>query len=266
MTTLTVDDNPIILRSIQEVLTRLDPEGDHHTADSGEKALALARQLSPDVVFLDIEMPDIHGLEVAQRLYALRKQTNLVFITGHGEYALNAFELYASGFLLKPITQEHLRRALEHLRYPVSDRGGAGEKRLKVRCFGQFEVWCGGEPLQFQRSRTKELFAYLIDRNGAMCSTQQLLSILWPESPGNESHASQLRVFIADLQTTLTRCGLAAVLLRRRGWLGVETSLLDCDYYRYLSGEGRGLFHGEYMSQYAFAEVTLATIFFREKR
>ena len=262
MITLTVDDNPIIVESVREELLRLDPRGSHHTSCSGEKALRLSEQLSPDVVFLDIEMPDWNGLEIAKRLKTACPRTNIVFITGHAEYALPAFEIYASGFLLKPVTQEQLHRALDNLRYPVSKEREIHTERLKVCCFGQFEVWHNGRPVAFQRSKTKELFAYLIDRNGAMCSTQQLISILWPDAPGDASHASQLRVFIADLQTTLTRLGFGAALVRSRGILGIDPAMMDCDYYRYLSGdaEEKRLFHGEYMAQYSFGEPTLAAL------
>ena len=262
MITLTVDDNPLIIQSVREGLSSLVPDGKHLAAESGAEALKCAEQSKPDVVFLDIEMPDRNGLDVAKRLKALRPQTNIVFITGHAEYALSAFELYASGFLLKPVTKSKLEEALENLRYPVSASSPMHAKKLKVQCFGQFEVWCDGRPLTFSRSKTKELFAYLIDRNGAMCSIQQLIAVLWPEAPSDASHASQLRVFTADLQTTLTRHGFGAVLLRRRGLLGIDTSRLDCDYYRYLADSAgeKQLFHGEYMSQYSFGEQTLAAL------
>ena len=92
------------------------------------------------------------------------------------------------GFLLKPITQDQLRRALDNLRYPLSQKMELSTERLKVCCFGQFEVLLNGRPVAFQRSKTKEFFAYLIGRNGAMCTTQQLISILWPDAPGDAGH------------------------------------------------------------------------------
>ena len=90
--------NPIIVDSVREELLRLDPKGSHQTACSGGKALKLSEQLSLDVVFLDIEMPGWNGLEIAKQLKTICPQTNIIFITGHSEYALQAFELYVSGF------------------------------------------------------------------------------------------------------------------------------------------------------------------------
>ncbi|MBR1852912.1 MAG: response regulator [Lachnospiraceae bacterium] len=262
MNTLTVDDNPVIVSSVQEILKRIDPEGEHRTADSGEEAIKLLEQYTPEVTFLDIEMPGINGLEVAERMKALHAQINIVFITGHAEYALSAFELYVSGFLLKPVTEGQIKKALQNLRYPLRKMRGEESRQLKVQCFGQFEVWCNGEPLNFSRNKTKELFAYLVDRKGAMCSIQQIAGALWPDVEVNESHASQLRVFVGDLQTTLTRYGFGEILLRRRGMLGIDMSRLDCDYYRYLAGGAEGMreFHGNYMSQYAFGKETLEAL------
>ena len=159
MITLTVDDNPNVLQSVRDGLLRLEPNGTHRIAASGDEALELVAQFPPDVIFLDVEMPGLNGLEVAQWLNTFRPQTNIVFITGHAEYALSALELYASGFLLKPISEEQLDEALRHLRYPVSTSARVFPKRLKAQCFGQFEVWCGDKPVVFQRRKTKELFA-----------------------------------------------------------------------------------------------------------
>ena len=229
------------------------------TAESGAEGLNIARERSVDVVFLDIEMPDINGLEVARTLKELRPESNLIFITGYLEYVKDALDLYFSAYLLKPITETKVREALDHLRHPVQIRSA---KRLKVQCFGYFEAWCDGAPIQFRRKRTKQLFAFLIDRNGARCDTSLMICALWPESENDASYINQVRVFLSDLQTTLTMLGLGKVLLREYGKAAINKELLDCDYYDYLRGDSEAvtLFHGEYMSQYSFGEMTLAAL------
>ena len=255
--TLTVDDNPTVLESMLELLSRIDPDGKHLTAGSGREALELMRGQSPDIAFLDIEMPGGSGLDLAFQLNKLRSDINIIFITGYAEYAMQAFELYASGYLLKPVTEAQIRKALDNLRHPVSEQR---EKRLKAQCFGTFEAWCDGSPIKFGRSKTKALLAFLIDRNGAMCDTGQILCALWPEEPDSVSHRNQIRVFISDLQTTFTKLNIGDALIRRHGQIGINTKLVDCDYYDYLRGTSgaENRFNGEYMSQYSFGEVTLA--------
>ena len=259
MNTLTVDDNPMVLQSMEKLLSRIDPDGVHFTADSGSAAMERIRQTPPDVAFLDIELPGGSGLDVASYLRGLRPESNVIFITGHPEYAMQAFELYASGYLLKPITENQVRTALDNLRHPIRKRE---KPRLKARCFGDFEVWCGGAPVRFGRSKSKMLLAFLIDRNGAMCDTGQILCAIWPEEPDNASHRSQVRMFVSDLQTTLTRLGVGETLIRGHGRTGINTALVDCDYYQYLRGDPDAVrqFQGEYMNQYSFGESTLATL------
>ena len=217
------------------------------------------QQTAPDVVFLDIEMPDGSGLDVATRLRTLRPETNVVIITGHSEYAMQALELYVSGYLLKPITEEQVRTALDNLRHPVAK---SEPLRLTVRCFGDFEVWCQGVPVRFNRSKSKMLLAFLIDRNGARCDTRQIQNLFWPEEPDMSSHRKQVRVFLSDLQTTLTELGVGQALMRTPGYVAVNKALVDCDYYDYLRGDPEAVrqFHGEYMKQYSFGEETLSLL------
>ncbi|MBR4211240.1 MAG: response regulator [Oscillibacter sp.] len=259
MKTLTLDDNPMILQSMRKLLSRIDPDGVHLSTDSASGAMESIHLTPPDVAFLDIELPGGSGLDVASKLRALRPETNVIFITGHSEYAIQAFELYASGYLLKPITEEHVRTALDNLRHPIRKQE---KPRLKVRCFGDFEVWCGGVPVRFGRSKSKMLLAFLLDRNGAMCDTGQISCAIWPEEPENASRRSQIRMFVSDLQTTLTKLGVGETLVRGHGQIGINTALVDCDYYQYLRGEPDAVrqFHGEYMNQYSFGESTLATL------
>lgn len=259
MHTLIVDDNPLILESMKKLLLRVDPEGSHTLAASAASAMAHIRQKPPDVVFLDIEMPGGSGLDMASQLRSTRPETNVVIITGHSEYAMQALQLYVSGYLLKPITEEQIRTALANLRHPVLT---LEPPRLTIRCFGEFGVWIRGVPVKFGRSKSQMLLAYLVDRNGAMCTTRQLQNIFWPEEPDNASHRSQLRMFLSDLQTTLTRLGVGEALVRLPGQVGINKSLVECDYYDYLRGipEAVRQFRGEYMRQYDFGEETLSLL------
>ncbi len=255
MVTITVDDNPKIITPIIKMLKKIDPSGTHLSAESGGEALELLKRNYADVAFLDIEMPELNGLETAKRMKTLCPRTNIVFITGYSEYALAAFGLYASGYLLKPVTENQIREALDNLRYPNAP---PMTRKIKVRCFGQFEVWYNGEPIKFTRSLTKTLFAYLIDRRGAMCDTDQMICAVWPEGVVNQTYSSYLRMLISDLQTTLTMLGVGETLFRSRGTVGINTEMVDCDYYKYLRGDEDAIrqYNGEYMTQFEFAEET----------
>ena len=82
-------------------------------AANGEQALKLAVDLSPDVVLLDVRMPGMDGIEAARQLNSLVEPPAVIFTTAYDEYAVNAFDAQAVGYLLKPIRKEKLAAALD---------------------------------------------------------------------------------------------------------------------------------------------------------
>ena len=128
--------------------------------------------------------------------------------------------------------------------------------------FGNFEVFYNDRPVKFARSKTKEMFAYLVDRNGAMCSLDMIYGNLWPEEPVNMSKMSLIRSMLADMKQSFEALGLHDIVLKDRGSIGINVTKIDCDYYKYLKGDNLAAnrFRGEYMEQYSFADVTRAEL------
>ena len=212
-----------------------------------------------DVAFLDIEMKGINGVEVAEKLKAINPNINIIFATGFGSYRDIAFDLHASGYLIKPITAERVRNELENLRRPV-----ASQRRLKVLTFGNFEVLFNNTPLVFKYQKSKEMLAYLIDRKGAMCSTGELMAVLFEDGDDHKAYYHRLR---SDLIDTLSACGCEGALVQQRGILGVSVDKVDCDYYDWCEGKRMGiLWQGEYMVQYSWSEYTAGVLERMNKR
>lgn len=261
MNTLTVDDRKLVVESMLGILQKLDPEGSHLGATDSAQALRLAEASPPDVAFLDVEMPgDMDGLALGQRLRARCPRLNLVFITGHQEYAMRAFSLDASGYLLKPLTMAAVAHQLSVLRYQSP---APPEKKIRIRCFGSFEASCDGVPLDFSFSKSKELLAVLVDRNGALCSNDTLIGCLWPEEPADQLTKARLRKCVKDLKDVFAASGAAeAIRHQERVGIGLDVSRLECDYFRYLQGDPAAVrqFKGKYMTQYEFAEETRAEL------
>jgi len=120
MKALVVDDHRLIVDDIIDELKSLSPDITCMGCTDPEEALSLFRKHGFDVVFLDVEMPGMNGMTLAGKILEVSPHTNLIFITGYGEYALEAYEYYASSFIMKPVNQAKLKDALNHLRYPVS--------------------------------------------------------------------------------------------------------------------------------------------------
>jgi two-component system response regulator AlgR len=111
---LIVDDEQPARERLQRLVEELPGWAVTGACATGTEALALVGRLQPSVVLLDIRMPGMTGIEVARHLGALEDPPAIVFTTAYDEYALEAFDSHAVGYLLKPVRRERLEDALRH--------------------------------------------------------------------------------------------------------------------------------------------------------
>lgn len=116
---LLLDDEPIILDGSIPVLRELMPKANIIGFTKSLEALTFFRENPVALVFLDIELARSSGLELCRQMLALRPHTNVIFLTAYPEYSIDAWNVGASGFLLKPLDADEVRRELSRLRYPV---------------------------------------------------------------------------------------------------------------------------------------------------
>ena len=254
MKIIAVDDEKIALQGLLSSIQKAAPNATVYGFRYASEAIEHTKNEPCDVAFMDIEMKGIDGVTAAKMLQEINPDINIIFSTGFGSYRDAAFDLHASGYLIKPITAEGVKRELDNLRRPVRV-----PKRLKAITFGNFQILYGGEHVKFKYQKTKELLAYLIDRRGSMCSGSEIMSVLF-EDDTHQKYYNQIRL---DLINTLRSLGCESAIIQSRGMLGVAPEELECDYYDYLNEkeELSKLYHGEYMAQYSFAEFTNAHLF-----
>lgn len=120
---LAVDDEPPALDELAFLLGRDDRVGEVQTCGSAAEALRLLQGEAYDVVLLDIAMPGLSGLDLAQVLRQFRQPPAVVFVTAHAHHAVEAFDLRAVDYLLKPVHEERLREAIGRVR----DEAGSGD-------------------------------------------------------------------------------------------------------------------------------------------
>ena len=219
MITVTADDNIAVLKIMHVLLERIDPNGKHFSVDSASKALSLVESEKAEVIFLDIEMPGISGIEAAYELSERFPRLNIIFLTGHSEYALEAHEVYCSGFLCKPVNENDIRRALEHLRFPISST-----KRITVKCGNSFGIFVDDKPFRFKREKTAEMFAYLVFKNGIICSNSELLTVLWG---GDLEKQGFLRQLVLDMKTSFETVGINDIAEKSRGSIMLKTDQIN---------------------------------------
>ncbi len=258
-----VDDEPNMLYLLHQAIAEATPDAEIMDFSLGAEVLdhITASGAQPDVIFSDIRMPGISGLDLAVRLKKISPQTRLVFVTGY-DYAMDAYQLHVRGYIPKPVEAERVREELDDL-FPESHAPGFSiEDRLRVQCFGTFEVFWQNQPLPFSRKQTKELFAFLVDRRGALCSTDEIMATLWEDAADTKKLRHRLWNLTSDLRSSLKAIGMENVLISQSKQFAVRTKLLNCDYYRFITGDPtmKDAFRGEYMEQYSWAELTKGSL------
>ena len=260
-----IDDEASARNSMERVVREARPEAEISVFSRGQAALdAIETEgLRPDVVFSDIQMPGLSGLSLAVRLRSLCPTAKVVFVTGYNEYAVEAYRLHAYGYVMKPLKPDRVREELEHLEQLTAL--APKPETLTVRCFGYFEVFWQGKPLHFQRQQTKELFAYLISREGTACTNGEISAALWEEEDDIKAMSARIRTLLSDLRGTLKEIGMEDAIIRHRASLAVNRARIDCDYYRMQDGDVDAInsFRGEFMVQYSWAEITAGMLEFR---
>ena len=259
MRILAVDDKAVPRRTLVRAIQAASPDAQVTACASASEVMALDDLETYGVAFLDIDMPGKSGIQLARELKAIHPRLNIVFATGYGEYMADAFALHSSGYLMKPIQPEDIATELENLRFPqVPYEKG----RLVVRCFGDFEAFSDGRPLNFARAKTKELLAYLIDRRGSVVNLRTVEAVLWENPREERVSGSYLRTLVADLRRTLEACGQGDVVVKRYGEIGINADLISCDYYGFLKEDPLAIaaWNGEYMRQFSWAEPTKAAL------
>ena len=258
MKAIAVDDEIYMLETLQEAVSASSDIETVNAFSTCSAALAYVAEHSIDIAFLDINMRGIGGLGLAEKLLELQPNCKIVFCTGYEEYAVSAFRLHVSGYLIKPITPEAVQKEIDHIKGVK-----ATEKLLTIQCFGNFEVFHKGEILPFKRKKAKELLAVLIDRNGSGMTVKQICAILFPYNTDDTKNAAYLRQLILDLKNTLKTIRAESVLQHDTPYYRINTNLVKCDYFSFLE-TGKPQFRGEYMSQYSWAEETCGFLQFEK--
>ena len=204
MRAICVDDEKILMDHTVSMCSELPQIDEVRGFTKPKEALQWLEDNTADLALLDIDMPTMNGIELAMRIKEKSPDTAIIFITGYSHYAVDAFQVRATGYLLKPITQEMLAKDVE---YALSGMPKKLASHVLVCTFGNFDVFVDGKPVRFKMARCKELLAYLVDRHGRNVTRAEAFGILWEDRLYDRPMQKQLDVMIRSMRATLQEYG-----------------------------------------------------------
>ncbi len=265
ITAFLVDDEEHALTILELFLQRSGEVEVIGRSNNGFDAIRQLGELKPDVLFLDIEMPEMNGLELAEVVRNVNTDVQIVFVTAYDQYAISAFEHAAVDYLLKPLEADRLSKTIARLRHTIDKMRGAERTlapavgRMSVQLFGPMSVGIEGGPwLKWRTANEKELFAYLASQDEKRVHRDRLIEALWPDENYQKAKI-YLHTCISLLRKNLKRIGFGEVVKYVNEGYFLDTERIDVDA-RFLAGRLQKLKEAEHPEA---AEIEKALSYYR---
>lgn len=257
MKTILVDDEPIMLSSFTRISKDIQGLNIVGKFQYPQEALAYAQENPVELAILDIAMPGMSGLELAEKLRENYPQLLIVFITAYDEYVQKSNEINADYYIVKPYKRETIEQMVKRMLL----LSGRLKKEVSLQMFGRFTVYKNGTPIALS-GKAKEILALVATRRGKEISNEEIYSTIWE----NRAYSNiQMKVYynaLKRLRDTLEKEGLSALLTSTtRGQL-LNTAMVDCDYYEWQDHNSTpdNRFEGEFLPEYSWGEYMLGNI------
>ena len=205
-----------------------------------------------DLLMLDTDLPEIDGIKLAAMLRKRFTRLPIIFLTTNARCALEAYSVHPFSYLLKPLDKKTLDTQLNQL---LLSRAAVDVPHILVQTFGTFAITVDGRTVHFERARSKELLALLVDRRGGEVSRKVAFTEMWDDREYDAKAQNYFNVIVNSLRYTLNDYGISEIFEMSGGFLRIRPELIDCDLYRYLRGDpqAEASFRGAYLYGYSWA-------------
>lgn len=206
MKVILLDDESLALDYLEKLLKSIEGVeviGKYFDVHEGMKAVIREQ---PNLVFLDIEMPEINGINLAELIHSRLPEVKIAFVTAYDEYAVKAFEINAVDYVLKPLRKERLVETIQRLSI-IHDLKVVSSCYPMVCCFQTLHfAWEGNESqvidVRWRTTKARELFSYLLHHRKQFVRKDVILELLWPNSDFKNGFA-QLYSTVYQIRKTL---------------------------------------------------------------
>ncbi len=223
----------------------------------GEDTIEFVKNNDVDIVFLDIVMPDITGIECAKQLKEMKPDILIVFISAFDEYVRESNRIGGDYYIVKPYKREVLEMTVSRMKLLLKRQ----RKDIFIETFGRFSVMQEGKPVNLT-GKAKEILALAVTKRGKEISNEELYSTIWEDRPYSNDAMKVYYNALKRLKEALQDNGLSELLISSTRGQRVNTELFDCDYYDLLDSNlsESEKFEGEFMSEYSWGEDILGDI------
>lgn len=223
-------------------------------------ALKFIRETPVDAAFLDIEMPELNGIVLAERMREILPDLVIIFITGYEQYTLEALKVKADYYMTKPYSTEDIREVLERAKL-LAERQ---RKRVYIRTFGRFDIFIDKQAVYFSNTKAKELLALCVDHRGGTVTIEEASDKLWENRVYDNRVKNLYRKAVMHIRQVLAEYGAEDIFSGGRGSCQIDVMKIDCDYYELLKGNPEAVrawkITGSYLQEYSWAEETCARL------
>lgn len=239
MKVVLIDDDESILIIMSKMLSNISDIqilGAFQSTKEAENFLMSDNSI--DIVFIDINMPEENGIDFAKRVLKHRKLTKIIFLSSHKEYALDAFEVYAFDYIVKPVNKQRLFESIDRVRekiesikkVPVSN---PKEYLIGVYCFGGVEIRSSdGTLIKMPSSKCEELLPYLLLNKGKYVSKWRIIEDLYAGMEINNAEV-YLNTTIYKLRKTLQPYGLKDAIVNNKQSYKLDINHIYVDFIEF---------------------------------
>ena len=228
-----IDDENSSFHSFLDKMINVNDVEYHFLKDNVNEVTSYLKENDVDAVFLDINMPNINGIELAKYIIKEKSDIKIIFVTGLDK-TLNDLpsniKKNTLGIIYKPVNEIDLNYYLNTI--------SESSSKIKASLFGNFDCFVNNKLIEFSSKKSKELFALLIVYNGKSVSMDLAICNLWPDKDIDKAKILY-RDAVWRLRQVLESIKIPCVNFSRAN-LSLDTSKIECDYYDYLKGKYKG--------------------------
>lgn len=234
MKVIVVDDEKAMLLVMKKMLSKIPEIGIAGLFQNSVEAFNYIRNNKVDIAFIDINMPEESGLELAKRMLSVSTSLDVVFSTSHREYAVDAFELFAFDYIVKPVSQARLERTVKKAlekKYPSMRKDEREkQKKLAAYCFGRMDVSSEiSGMVKWRSAKSEELLAYLLLNMGRSVSRDRILEDLFPSLPLKNAE-TYLNTTVYQLRKALEPHELKTIIISANDSLRLDVKEVYLDF------------------------------------